>query len=106
MVLDAGPADVGHATVDHHHLAVVEVEGVLGVEPDAPVADTAAADDRDAVVRDDLDAGRPHPLVQSAAVESTPLPIASTATLTSRPARARSSSASTTASAIVPGRIA
>jgi hypothetical protein len=39
-------------------------------------------------------------------VVSTPLPMASTATFTSSPARARSSRASTTASAIAPGRIA
>jgi hypothetical protein len=63
MVLDAGPADVGGAAVDHHHLAVVEVERVLGVEADPPRPDPPAPEDRDAVVRDDLDAGRPHPLV-------------------------------------------
>ena len=43
VLLDPGPADVRDPAVDHHHLAVVEVEGVLQVELDLPVAEESRA---------------------------------------------------------------
>ena len=72
MVLDAGPADIGDLAVDDHHLAVVEVERVLGMEPQTATAEAATPDHRDAVVGDDLDPGVTHLPVQPTAAEIDP----------------------------------
>ena len=58
VVLDPGPADVGHPTVDHDDLAVVEVAEVVEPPVDAPVTDGSVEVQESALVGDDLDTTR------------------------------------------------
>ena len=86
VVLDAAAADVADPAIDDDHLAMVEMEQVLGVRVEAAAAELAGANDDDPVVGDDLDAG----LAQvggraSLLPKSTSLPMASTARRTSTP---------------------
>ena len=70
VVLDAAAADIADPAVDDDHLAVVEMEQVLGVRLErAGTRGRRSADDDDPVVGDDLDARLAQPAEQVLAAE-------------------------------------